>query len=206
MKLANANIVTRVHTHQIQVEQCSPTYVGSTFDFQNSDGLQPSDGAVCMQPSGSSRFNCITIVKRILIVLTSIVIFMVIINIFVWETYSGNPHTIINFASITRNLVLCNCTKFSTWGLMPTPAPATRLRRLGEVTPCAFARSPQLRHLLRFRMPPPAPYRRRRVQHLAISISCVCLGDRLVLRSAEAADVSAPTRAGQTLSNGGPEG
>jgi hypothetical protein len=55
-------------------------------------------------------------------------------------------------------------------------------------------------------MPPLAPYRRRRVQHLAISISCVCLGDRLVLRSAEAADVSAPTRAGQTLSNGGPEG
>ena len=45
----------------------SQTYADSNFDIQNSDGLQPSDG---MQPSGSSRLICITIVKRIIIVLT----------------------------------------------------------------------------------------------------------------------------------------
>jgi hypothetical protein len=77
--------------------------------------MEPSDAwRHVPEPSRSSRFICITIVKRIIIVLISIVIFMVIINIFVWETYRGNPHTIINFASITRNSALCNCTKFST--------------------------------------------------------------------------------------------
>jgi hypothetical protein len=35
-------------------------------------------------------------------------------------------------------------------------------------------------------MPPPAPVRRRRVQHPALSVSCVCRGDRLVPRIAEA--------------------
>ena len=59
---------------------------------------------------------------------------------------------------------------------------------------------------LLFKCPPPAPVRLRRVQHPTLSVSCVCRGDRLVPHSAEAADVSAPSRAGQTLSNGGPEG
>ena len=54
--------------------------------------------------------------------------------------------------------------------------------------------------------PPPAPVRRRQVQHVALSVSCVCRGDRVVPRSVETAGVSAPSRAGQTLSNEGPEG
>ena len=54
--------------------------------------------------------------------------------------------------------------------------------------------------------PPPTLRRRRRVQYLALYVSCACHGGRLVLHCATAANVYAPSRAGQTPSGGAPEG